>query len=211
MPRLLKKDIFGEVVLVDDGHAPLILRDTRPARRWLRPVARHLMRREVRALRVLRDLAGVPQVIDSDHTTASRSYIRGRPMQRARPVSPAYFRAARKLLTQLHRRGVVHNDLAKEPNWLVRADGMPALIDFQLASVFAERTLAFRVLAYEDLRHLLKHKRSYCPDALTRRECRIIARPALISRLWMASGKKLYLVVTRTLLGWQDREGAGDR
>jgi hypothetical protein len=27
----------------------------------------------------------------------------------------------------------------------------------------------------------------------------------------MGTGKKLYLFVTRRLLGWADREGAGDR
>jgi hypothetical protein len=27
----------------------------------------------------------------------------------------------------------------------------------------------------------------------------------------MASGKKIYLFITRRVLGWQDREGAGDR
>jgi len=211
MSKLLKKDIFGEIVLCGVEDEPHIVRDTRTAARWIRPIARHLLRREVRALQALGGLAGVPQLIDSDDRTAARTYIKGRPMQQARPTSPAYFRAARGLLRQLHRRGVVHNDLAKEPNWLVGTDGMPALIDFQLASIFKNRSATFRVLAYEDLRHLLKHKRSYCNIALTARERRILDRPALVSRLWMASGKKLYLLVTRKMLGWQDREGAGDR
>ena len=38
----------------------------------------------------------------------------------------------------LHRLGVAHNDLAKEPNWLV-AGGRPFLIDFQLAKVSPRR------------------------------------------------------------------------
>jgi len=29
--------------------------------------------------------------------------------------------------------------------------------------------------------------------------------------VWMSTGKKLYTFVTRRLLGWADREGAGDR
>jgi hypothetical protein len=63
----------------------------------------------------------------------------------------------------------------------------------------------------EDLRHLLKHKRTYCASHLTAREREILASPALISRLWMLTGKPVYLFVTRRLLGWADREGAGDR
>jgi serine/threonine protein kinase len=132
-------------------------------------------------------------------------------MQLACPRDPAYFRAARALLARLHRRGVAHNDLAKEPNWLVTPDGAPALVDFQLALVAPRRGRLFRALAREDIRHLLKHKRNYCPERLTAREQRILARPAAISSLWMATGKPVYLFFTRRILGWADREGAGDR
>ncbi len=93
-------------------------------------------------------------------------------MQLARPQDPAYFRAARALLARLHRRGIAHNDLAKEPNWLVTPDGRPALVDFQLALVAPRRGRLFRILGREDIRHLLKHKRSYCPERLTARERR---------------------------------------
>jgi len=40
---------------------------------------------------------------------------------------------------------------------------------------------------------------------------RILATPSLLSRAWMASGKKVYLFVTRRIFNWRDREGAGDR
>jgi hypothetical protein len=33
----------------------------------------------------------------------------------------------------------------------------------------------------------------------------------LLTRLWMASGKRVYLFVTRRIFRWRDREGAGDR
>ena len=74
----------------------------------------------------------------------------------------------------MHRAGIVHNDTAKEPNWLVRPDGSPALVDFQLAMHFTGRGRLFRMLAREDLRHLLKHKRTYLPGELTARQRRII-------------------------------------
>jgi hypothetical protein len=106
---------------------------------------------------------------------------------------------------------VAHNDLAKEPNWLVTPAGHPALVDFQLALVSRRRSRLFRALAHDDIRHLLKHKRSYCPGRLTRREQHILATPSLPARVWMQTGKKLYLLVTRRVFGWADREGAGDR
>jgi serine/threonine protein kinase len=146
-----------------------------------------------------------------DRRTLKREWIEGRPMQLARPRNLEYFRKARILLCRLHRRGVAHNDLAKEPNWLVTPTGQPALVDFQLAYVARRRGRLFRALAREDLRHLLKHKRSYCPERLTARERRILATPAAFSRVWMATGKPAYTFVTRRIFGWADREGAGDR
>ena len=65
----------------------------------------------------------------------------------------------------MHRLGVAHNDLAKEPNLLVTTEGQPALVDFQLATITHQRGRLFRMLAREDIRHLLKHKRTYCADA----------------------------------------------
>ena len=39
----------------------------------------------------------------------------------------------------------------------------------------------------------------------------ILDKPALISRIWMLTGKKLYLLITRGLLKWEDRNGAEER
>jgi hypothetical protein len=93
----------------------------------------------------------------------------------------------------------------------VRNDGMPAFIDFQIAWVAPRRSALFRLLAYEDLRHLLKHKRTYLPGRLTARQRAILARPSPPSRLYRRTVKPVYLFVTRRLMGWADREGAGDR
>jgi RIO-like serine/threonine protein kinase len=209
--RELKRDLFGTVWRVGEPGRESVLRDTGGARWWTGWVARSLCRREARALARLDGLPGTPRLQGADRGSLRRDWIEGLPMQLARPQDAAYFRAARALLARLHRRGVAHNDLAKEPNWLVTPDGAPALVDFQLALVAPRRGRLFRALAREDIRHLLKHKRSYCPDRLTARERRILAKPAAISSLWMATGKPAYLFVTRRILGWADREGAGDR
>jgi len=208
---LLKADLFGTVRIQYVAAGPVIVRDTRGARPWLAWLARWLARREARALRRLEDLTGTPRLLDFDGRVLRRHWLAGEPMQRARPVEGRYYREALGLLRRLHRAGVTHNDLAKETNWLVTPGGAPALVDFQLAVVHRRRGRLFRVLAREDLRHLLKHKRTYLPDALTARQRRVLATPSAPSRLWRASGKRAYLFVTRRLLGWADREGAGDR
>lgn len=211
-PRLLKQDLFGTVSLVEeDDRTRFVLRDARTARWWLKPLARHLAKREARALRALEGLNGIPRLLVSARDTLKREWIEGIPMHRARPADPAYFRHALRLLRQMHARRVVHNDLAKEPNWLVTRSGEPALVDFQLSRCARRRSALFRALAHDDIRHLLKHKRTYLPERLTARERRILARPSLVSRAWKATGKPLYLFVTRRILHWSDREGAGDR
>jgi RIO-like serine/threonine protein kinase len=207
--QVLKSDLFGLVTL--DRSRSIVERDTRRARWWLAILARRLARREARALERLHGIAGIPELLAYERGVLSRKYIPGQAMQHARPRNPAYFRQAHALVRALHRRNVAHNDLAKEPNWLVTPDARPALVDFQLATVARRRGRWFRMLAHDDLRHLLKHKRTYCPEELTARERRVLATPSTLSRAWMATGKPLYLIITRRLLGWADREGAGDR
>jgi tRNA A-37 threonylcarbamoyl transferase component Bud32 len=209
-PQLLKTDVFGTISRVGDT----VVRDTRAARPWARALARHLMRREHRALSRLAlgsGTPGVPTVMALEAGVLTRRWIEGAPMHLAKPRDPDYFRDAARLVRRLHASNVIHNDLAKETNWLVTPEGRPALVDFQLAMTVVRRGVLTRALGHDDIRHLLKHKRSYLPERLTVREQKILATPSLASRAWMASGKKAYLFVTRRILHWRDREGAGDR
>jgi hypothetical protein len=195
--ELLKKDLLGEIRLHRDLGQDLIVRDAAAASRGVRWLARLLLRREARALAALEHLDGVPAISRVDRNCLERLYIDGEPMHRAKPAAPQYYSQCARLLRRLHSANVVHNDLAKEPNLLVRPDGSPAFVDFQLA--------------WDDIRHLLKHKRSYCPQHLTRRERDILARPSWPSRAFRVTVKPVYLFITRKVLRWADREGAADR
>ena len=189
----------------------IVRRDAGQAHVAVRWIARRLLAREARALAALDGVDGVPELIRIEHAFLERHYIPGQPMQEGKPTDPQYYRAAARLLRRHHRLNVVHNDLAKEPNFIVSADGSPAIIDYQLAWYSPGRGRLFRTLAREDIRHLLKHKRTYCAHYLTAREARILASPSAIARIWSRTGKRIYLLVTRRILGWRDREGAGDR
>jgi hypothetical protein len=214
-PRLLKRDLFG-VVLRRTLHAPTgaldcVERDTGDANRWLRWLARRLAAREARALVALRRVPQVPRLISWDRRRLQRTWLPGVPLHQSGSVDRAYFREALRLLRRVHAAGILHNDLAKEPNWLVFPDGRPGLVDFQLAMQPRHRGRLFRMLAHDDLRHLLKHKRTYCPEWLTARQRAMLAQRSPIAATWARTGKPLYRFVTRRLLGWADREGAGDR
>ena len=209
--ELLKKDLFGEIwrtAIDGDVH---IVRDASTATPCLRWIARALLRREARILAAMTGFDGVPRLLSTEPQRLVRSYLPGVPLQVGRPRNKAYFRLAAKRLRQLHQAGIVHNDLAKEPNLLLCTDGTPGFVDFQLGWYAPHKGRLFRCLAYEDLRHLLKHKRTYCPQALTRRELGILDNPSVLARAFRRTIKPVYLFITRQVLGWADREGAGDR
>ncbi|MHA6204709.1 RIO1 family regulatory kinase/ATPase domain-containing protein [Dyella soli] len=206
---LLKADELGRIEIAERDGVRVIRRDIRAARWWARAFARSAAAREARALARLAGTDGVPALLGWDGRELLRGYIAGAPMQQAQPRDRAYYRDALRLLARLHRRGIVHNDLAKEPNWLVRTDGRPALVDFQIAWTRGRRGPLFRLLAREDVRHLLKHKRTYCPEALSARQRAILDTPAPHARLWRATGKRLYKFVARRIFGYWDNEGQG--
>jgi predicted Ser/Thr protein kinase len=213
---VLKRDVFSTVerglFRTADGEVEAVLRRIDEVPWWSRPVARHLFNRETKALRRATPLQVGPPLLFAGRRELVRGWIDGVALHLARPFGDQnYFRSAKATLRRLHRAGICHNDLAKEQNWLRGADGRAYLTDFQLAAHFRRRGWLFRVAAYEDLRHLLKHKRRYLPDQLTATERRILSRKSWLTRIWMATGKKVYQWVTRGLFRFTDREGGGRR
>ncbi len=214
---VLKRDLFstverGRLAGADGRETPAILRRIDRVPWWTFLIARALFHREKRGLVAADGLGVTPPLLYSGRRALVRGWLDGLPMHLARPVGDrAVFASAAAALRALHRRRISHNDLAKEQNWLVAADGSVRLIDLQLSHVFRRRGPLFRLAGYEDLRHMLKHKRTYAPEALTPVERRILARKSIVSRVWLATGKKVYVVVTRGILGFRDREGAGPR
>jgi len=213
---VLKRDVFSSVerglFKTSEGEVEATLRHLSEIPWWSSPLAYHLLAREKRGLAAAGELAIAPKLLAQGRGYLVRTWIDGVPLHVAKPTGDlAYFKAAKKLLRALHRRGISHNDLAKEQNWLRGTDGLPYLTDFQLAMRFRQRSRLFRLAAYEDLRHLLKHKRRYAPEALTSMEQRILSRKSIFTRVWMATGKKLYILITRGIFNFVDREGSGLR
>jgi predicted Ser/Thr protein kinase len=213
---LLKRDVFSTVergrFRGRDGEVDAVLRRLDSVPWWSYLPARHLFARERRALTLARNLDVGPELLWAGRQALVRGFINGVALHLARPFGDVgYFRSAKAALRRLHRAGICHNDLAKEQNWLRGSDGRAYVTDFQLAACFRTRGRLFRIAAYEDLRHLLKHKRSYAPEALTPKERQILARKSLVASLWLATGKKLYRAITRGLFNFTDREGGGRR
>jgi predicted Ser/Thr protein kinase len=213
---LLKRDVFSTVergrFRNAAGEVDAVLRRLDQVPWWSYIPARHLFARERRALELARGLNVGPELLWAGRQALVRGFINGVALHLAKPFGDAgYFRSAKAALHRLHRARICHNDLAKEQNWLRGSDGRAYVTDFQLAHCFKTRGRLFRIAAYEDLRHLLKHKRSYAPEALTPSERRILARKSLVASVWLATGKKVYRAITRGLFNFTDREGGGRR
>ncbi len=219
---VLKRDVFSTIergrFRTDQGDVDAVLRRLDEVPWWSRPLAYELFRRERKALARATPLGVTPPLLLASRRALVRGWIDGVPLHIAKPHGDAtYFRSAKAALRKLHRAGIAHNDLAKEQNWLYAQSGAQerggaraCLTDFQLATCFRRRGALFRIARYEDLRHLLKHKRRYAPEALTAAERRVLARKSFITRVWMATGKKIYYAITRGL-NVTDREGRGLR
>lgn len=213
---VLKRDVFSTVergfLRTDDGEVEAVLRRLDEIPWWSRPIAHHLFNRERRALATAGTLGIAPPLLYAGRNVLVRGWIDGVALHIAKPTGNIdYFRSAKAALRKLHQSGLCHNDLAKQQNWLFGADGRAYLTDFQLATRFRPDGRLFRVAAYEDLRHLLKHKRHYVPAALTPAEKRVLARKSIFTRIWMATGKKVYVLITRGVFRFTDREGGGPR
>jgi hypothetical protein len=214
---LLKRDVFstverGRFRKSDGGEVDAVLRRLDLVPWWSYLPARHLFGRERSALALARDLHVGPELLWAGRKVLVRGFIDGVALHLAKPFGDvAYFHSAKQALRKLHRAGICHNDLAKEQNWLRGTDGRAYLTDFQLAACFKRRGWLFRVAAYEDLRHLLKHKRSYAPGALTPMERKILARKSFVASIWLQTGKRVYRGITRGLFNFTDREGGGRR
>jgi hypothetical protein len=99
-------------------------------------IGRFLLGREVRALRRLHGLRGIPSApFRVDAFAMAARFVPGRTLARvdAAQVGTDYLVALEALLHQVHARGLVHLDTRGGGNLLMMPDGAPGIIDFQAA------------------------------------------------------------------------------
>ena len=108
------------------------------SRRWFvrQTVGRLLLGRELRALRRLDGLRGIPsQAFRVDAFAMAAHFVPGRTLANldAAQIDTPFLAALEALLQQVHARALVHLDTRGGGNLLRMPDGAPGIIDFQAA------------------------------------------------------------------------------
>lgn len=170
------------VVVKDMSRTPL----------WFRVLAgRAFLRREVRALRILSDVEGVPHLVARvDADALAMEKLGGRPLSKLgeQKLEPQVLERIERLLAQAHARGVAHCDLHAS-NVLLDEQGRAGLIDWATASVFGARARGFKRWTFEewralDRRALAKIKVAHAPQLLADDERALLVNGG--SRLYRA-------------------------
>jgi len=160
---------------------------------WVRNLfGRWLLRRELRALRALAGVDGVPaQAFRVDAHAIAARFVPGVTLDRAprEQMNEAFFLALESLFRQVHARGLVHLDSRGSSNLLATPQGRPAVIDFQAAL----RTGLLppplrRLLEAVDMGGVYKNWLRHAPESLDAGRRAFYERSTRLRRLWIGRG-----------------------
>lgn len=182
-----KNDFYaatGEYEAVAGALPPRVVYKEYHADRWgplpLGWLGRMLAQREIGYHRALAHVDGVPRLL---HVMGPTSFVREHVpgvnlmehLAAGQRPSAAFFPEYIRILEAIHAAGVCHNDLGKPENVLVRPNGMPVVIDFQIALRPSAWPLGIgrlagplvRYLRRVDRYHVRKNHRRYRPEDMT--------------------------------------------
>jgi RIO-like serine/threonine protein kinase len=156
--------------------------------------------REYRQLKRAEGIPGVPRILARPAPNVYlREYIEGVALPFAPDPPLAFFRQLQETVRQLHERGIVHNDLHKQANVIVKPDGTPGLLDFQLAGSLPKDSALFRLLVRFDDYHVVKNMKRRTGCELTPAEQELFDSTRALRRLMKATLKKSMNTLTRKI------------
>jgi RIO-like serine/threonine protein kinase len=155
-------------------------------------VGRFLLGREVRALRRLQGIAGVPgEAFRVDAFSMAARFVPGRALADTPdgPFATEFLLSLEALLRQVHARGLVHLDTRGGGNLLIGPDGAPGIIDFQAALSTLWMPQALRGwLEDMDLSGIYKKWQRWQPDTLGDERLALLDRLNRWRRWWFLRG-----------------------
>ena len=193
--KLLRDGRFANarVERVRIGGADWIFKDFASRAFFVRhTVGRFLLGREVRALRRLEGLPGIPsQAFRVDALSMAARFVPGRALADTPdgPFATEFLLALEALLRQVHARGLVHLDTRGGGNLLIGPDGAPGIIDFQAALSTRWMPRALRGWFEDmDLSGIYKKWQRWQPDTLGDERQALLDRLNRWRRWWLLRG-----------------------
>ena len=171
-----------------------VVKDFRPRAFAVRnTIGRLLIAREVRALRRVAGVAGVPAgAFRLDAHALAYRWIPGEPLRHANlgRRAPEFFARLERLLKQVHAQGgIVHLDVRNGRNVLVTEPGEPVLLDFQSHVGTRWMPAGLRRWAERlDLAGVYKHWEQKSPETLGEARAGLLAGVNRWRRLWVLRG-----------------------
>ena len=224
LARVFKHDFWAATCLYQAAaEAPfreIVVKFGRSQPFWGLPMAwyaRLLQAHERDVYAALAGVEGVPRWVGRvGEAGFAIEYIEAAPLDHLDRPPPGFFDRLGEVFEALHARGVAYGDANKRSNILVRPDGRPCLIDYQIAirrrddwpwPLRAMLAAAVRYLAAKDLYHLYKHKRRLAPDELTPEQEALSRRRTGLHELHRRLAKP-YRALRRGFLRSQHAKGA---
>jgi len=141
----------------------------------------------------LAGIRGVPRWIGRlGQTGYAIEYICAVPLDHLSSPPAGFFDSLRKLMDEIHARGVGYCDANKKSNILVSRDGLPHLVDYQISLMTRPMwpwplrsiiTAAVRRVQQKDIYHIYKHKRRLCPGEMRPDEIELSYNRSWLHRL----------------------------
>lgn len=149
-----------------------------------------LINKEWKIYSKLKGIKGIPEALEKvDRFAFVIEFISGRPIERNESLPPSFFSNLKRILDEIHLRGIAHLDLRHKGNILVTEKGEPFLIDFNSSLSFKLGGILYRyffpILRWVDRGGLLKLKERVSPSSMTEEETLSLKRFNRLRKLWI--------------------------
>ncbi len=161
---------------------------------------KYIINREYRKYQRLKGIEGIPKIYKQiDEYGFVMQYIEVHRLPHKidkHTISPAIFDSLKKILDEIHSRGIVHGDIRRK-NILLDNDNKPYFIDFATAFYKNEKSSFikkwfFKTMVKKDNFSLIKMKNYFFPESLTEEEKEIINNAPFLFRFFKFLRRKIY-------------------
>lgn len=194
------------VVETDEGR--VVVKDFRKSDFLFRVIVGPiLIRREAGALRKLDGVAGIPRLIARiDRYAFAIAHVAGVSLDKTTqsPLTNAFYTDLRRVIDDMHGRGVAHCDLRSRGNVMLGDDGKPYVIDFA-ACVFLGRGInpffkwLFGQFVLADRNAVLRIKKRLSPELISDEDAAVLATPLPFERPARVFGETVRRITRRLL------------